>query len=140
LFFAAAGALAEQLGPIPRPESGLPLWIALTYNCATWLWSFTLIGVFLRYLPRQQALLTYLAQSSYWVYLVHMPLTIGFGALLYGLDWPVAAKMFVNITATTLVCLGSYQLFVRGTVLSVLLNGHRFSTSPSKPVAHASTP
>lgn len=137
LFVAVAGVLAEQLGQVPRPGSTLPLWIALTYNCATWLWSFALIGAFLRYLPGQQALLTYLAQSSYWVYLVHMPLTVGFGALLYGLDWPVAAKMLVNIGATTLLCLGSYQLFVRGTVVSVLLNGRRFSPTPSGAPAHA---
>ncbi len=139
LFFAAAGALADQLGPVPRPGSSLPLWIAFTYNCATWLWSFALIGGFLRYLPGQQAVLTYLAQSSYWVYLVHMPLTIGFGALLYGLAWPVAAKMGVNIAATTLVCLGSYQLFVRRTAVGALLNGRRFPSTASETLAPAAS-
>lgn len=33
--------------------------------------------------------------------------------------------MGINITATTLVCLGSYQLFVRHSWISVLLNGKR---------------
>ncbi|HYW55398.1 MAG TPA: acyltransferase family protein [Polaromonas sp.] len=139
LFFVATGALVEQLGPLPKSGSVLPLAIAFVYNCATWLWCFALIGAFLRYLPQQQALLTYLAQSSYWVYLVHMPLTVGFGALLYGLDWPVAAKMALNITATTLVCLASYQLSVRGTAVGVLLNGRRFLSPAAGTISQAAS-
>ncbi|MFO1249581.1 MAG: acyltransferase family protein [Inhella sp.] len=46
-----------------------------------------LIGGFLAHVPRRSAWLGYLADSSYWVYLVHMPMTIGFGALLFGLEW-----------------------------------------------------
>jgi len=56
--------------------------VAFVYGCASWLWSFALIGAFLRYLPRQNAFLRYLSDSSYCVYLVHMLCTIGSGALL----------------------------------------------------------
>jgi glucan biosynthesis protein C len=34
------------------PGWNLPLWIAYVYNCASWLWSFAFIGLFLRYLQR----------------------------------------------------------------------------------------
>lgn len=129
--FLATGVLTEtamQAGTTPQP---LLFAIALVYNTASWLWSFALIGLFLRYVQGRHAWLAWLADSSYWVYLVHMPLTIGFGALLYGLPMPALAKMLVNITATTAVCLLSYQFLVRFTAVGALLNGHRHRTSPS---------
>jgi hypothetical protein len=124
-FFLATGALveAQRLGALPGWN--LPLWIAYVYNCASWLWSFAFIGLFLRYLQRPHAVLGYLADSSYWVYLLHMPLTIGFGALLYGVPMPALAKIALNVAATTAVCLASYHLFVRFTAVSSLLNGKR---------------
>ena len=124
-FFLTTGALvdAQRLGALPGWI--LPLGIAYAYNCASWLWSFAFIGLFLRYLQRPHVVLGYLADSSYWVYLLHMPLTIGFGALLYGVPLPALAKIALNVAATTAVCLASYHLFVRFTAVSSLLNGKR---------------
>ncbi|RYF38923.1 MAG: acyltransferase [Comamonadaceae bacterium] len=128
-FFVATAVLVRLLDDPPRAGFGWPLAIALVYNCASWLWSFALIGAFLRFLQRPYAPLTYLADSSYWVYLVHMPLTIGFGALLYGMPWPAFAKLSANVLATTAVCLASYHLLVRFTAVGALLNGRRHPRS-----------
>lgn len=98
---------------------------AWTYNAAAWLWSFALIGLALRHLNRRSAVLRYLSDSSYWVYLVHMLGTIGFGALLYGAPLPAEVKMLLNIVATTVMGLATYQLFVRNTAVGQLLNGKR---------------
>jgi hypothetical protein len=103
----------------------LNVWIAFLYNLASWLWSFALIGLFLRYVSNQNRVLRYVSESSYWVFLVHMLGTIGFGALVYGLPFGPIAKMTLNIAATTTACLLTYQLFVRRTVIGVLLNGQR---------------
>jgi peptidoglycan/LPS O-acetylase OafA/YrhL len=130
VLFLATGALIER-----RPDAAV--WIALAYNACSWLWSFAAIGMALRMLPRRSALLAYLADSSYWVYLVHMPLTIVFGALLFGLPWPALAKIGINIAATTALCLASYQLFVRHTPVSMLLNGRRHVRKPQGVLAHA---
>lgn len=129
--FLATGVLADaatQPGAGPQP---LLFSIALAYNTASWLWSFALIGVFLRYVQGRHAWLAWLADSSYWVYLVHLPLTIGFGALLYGLPLPALAKMLINIAATTAVCLASYHFLVRFTAIGALLNGRRQRPTPS---------
>ncbi|PWF48722.1 acyltransferase family protein [Massilia glaciei] len=99
--------------------------MAFNYNLAGWLLSFGMIGLFLRYLPRQNRLLRYVSESSYWVFLVHMVGTIGFGVLLYNAALGAPAKMGINIALTTLACLGSYHFFVRNTVVGVLLNGRR---------------
>jgi glucan biosynthesis protein C len=105
--------------------SDAAFWTALAFNACTWLWSFSLIGLFLRFLGRQHPVLDYLAQSSYWVYVIHMPLTIGMGACLYSLDIPALVKMPINIGLTTVLALLSYHLFVRSTALGGLLNGRR---------------
>lgn len=70
-------------------------------------------------------MLRYLSDSSYWVFMVHMIGTIGFGALLFSLDVPAEMKMAINIAATTVACLATYHLFVRNTWIGVLLNGRR---------------
>ncbi|SET39981.1 acyltransferase family protein [Variovorax sp. OV084] len=111
----------NRLQSLPHPE----FWIAFVYNATAWLWSLALIGGFVRYLPRQNAVLAYLSQSSYWVYLVHMLGTIGFGILLFNAPFGAVAKMGLNIAATSLVALASYQLLVRHTRLGSLLNGQR---------------
>jgi fucose 4-O-acetylase-like acetyltransferase len=108
----------------------LTFWFALAYNACTWLWSFAMIGLFLRYVSRAHPALSYLAQSSYWVYVIHMPATIGFGALLYGLDVSALVKMALNIIATTAVSLLSYHFLVRSTPLGNLLNGRRYPRAP----------
>lgn len=98
---------------------------SFAYNAAAWCWSFALIGVFVAHLGRPRPAAAYLADSSYWVYLVHLPMTIGFGALMVGQPWPAGVKMLLNIAATTLLSLASYHWLVRSTVVGVLLNGRR---------------
>jgi glucans biosynthesis protein C len=104
---------------LPQPT----LLMAYAYNCSTWLFSFAILGAFLRYCSKQTPLLQYLAESSYWSYLVHMLGTIGFGALLYQAPLGALAKMSINMMATTAFCLSTYQLFVRGRKIGRLLNG-----------------
>ncbi|MDR2327571.1 MAG: acyltransferase family protein [Acidovorax sp.] len=131
LCFLASGMVLE---PIPAASrDALPMgvrWMfSFAYNAAAWCWSFALIGVFSAYLGRPSAFMAYLADSSYWVYLVHLPMTIGFGALLFGLPWPAGMKMLLNISATTALSLASYHWLVRSTAVGVLLNGKRHTHS-----------
>ena len=91
------------------------------------------MGCFVRYLPTQNRVLRYLSDSSYWVFLVHMLGTIGFGALLYRLQVAAKVKMIINIVATTLACLLTYHLLVRNTWVGVLLNGRRHAQKSLTP-------
>ncbi len=126
VFFAAALTLSIMEREHVATIANFPFWFALAYNCCTWLWSFALIGLFLRYFGRRSAVMDYLAQGSYWVYVIHMPLTMGFGALLFGTDLPALVKLAINIGVTTAVSLLSYHLMVRSTPLGSLLNGRRY--------------
>jgi glucan biosynthesis protein C len=117
VFFAISGLVTQRHGPM--------LLGAYSAHCAAWLWSFSSIGLALRFLRSRHPVLNYLSDSAYWVYLVHFPLTIFFGALMFQLPLPALLKMAINITATTVVCLGCYRLFVRHTWIGQLLNGTR---------------
>lgn len=127
VFFFLFLGLIDSFAKTPDKIPQIALWISFFYNCVSWLWSFALIGLFIRYLPQQNKFLRYISESSYWVYLVHMIFTVGFGVLLYNMPFNAITKMGLNILATTLVCIVSYHLLVRFTPISTLLNGHRFS-------------
>lgn len=123
--YAVAGLACYLLATAVNLRQGPVLLTAYAYHCISWLWSFAAIGLALRLVPSRHAVLGYLSDSAYWVYLLHYPLTILFGALLFEQPLSALAKMAINIAATTLVCLGSYELFVRHGAISQLLNGKR---------------
>ena len=110
-----------QRDPSIRVDSRI--WVGLGYNACSWLWSLALIGGFVRYMREQNRLLKYMAESSYWVYLVHLPL-IGAVALVLR-EWHVAAelKMVLNIGVTTVLSVASYHWLVRHKSIGVFLNG-----------------
>jgi hypothetical protein len=76
------------------------VWLGLGYNACTWLWSLALIGGFVRYMRKQNRLLQYMAESSYW-------------------------KMLLNIGVTTLLSVASYHWLVRHKPIGIFLNGPR---------------
>ena len=131
--FAAAGCVSfvlvlgafKSFVAHPRGVAHIELVIAFLYNLTSWLWSLALIGLFLRHASTQHRVLRYVSDSSYWVFLVHMLGTIGFGAVLYSQPFGPVTKMALNILATTAACLLSYQVLVRHTFIGVLLNGRR---------------
>jgi len=131
-FFTATVVLLEATRggsalPVPWPPPAF--WTAFAYNATSWLWSLALIGGFVRYLSHRNAVLAYLSQSSYWVYLVHMLGTIGFGILLFHAPFGALLKMSLNIAATSLVALASYELLVRRTPIGTLLSGRRIRSA-----------
>lgn len=134
LFVVYLGVLGNHEGT--AMPVGVKLWTAHAYACVGWLLGFGSIGLFSRFLHTPGPLLTYLARSSYWVYLLHFPLTIVVGALLYRFDVGAAIKMLVNVAAVTVLCLLSYHLLVRRSAIGRLLNGAPTAALPT-PTASA---
>ncbi len=133
--YAVAGLVFYTLSVLVSQPHGPRLLGPYSFHCAAWLWCFASIGLALRFLPSRHAVLAYLADSAYWVYLVHFPLTILFGVLLYQQPLPALVKVAINISGTTLLCLVSYHLFVRHSWIGALLNGKRHP----RPVRNVST-
>lgn len=88
-----------------------------------WLATFGMIGLCERVLARPRAWVRYLAESSYWLYLTHLPLVIALQAALRGWEASSPVKFVVVVVVTTGVLLGLYHLAVRRTVVGRILNG-----------------
>ena len=125
LAYTGASLLFQSFVADPTAIPHIEMLCAYVYGSASWLWSIALIGLFMRYLPTQNRVLRYISDSSYWVFLVHMLGTLGFGILLYNAPFGALAKMAINVLATTATCLLTYHLFVRTSWIGVLLNGKR---------------
>lgn len=92
---------------------------------AGWAWTFALVGLCLRFLNRESHVVRYLADASYWSYLLHLPIVVGLGILFADLNWPILVKLTLTCTITAAVLLLSYDLLVRCTWVGRWLNGRR---------------
>jgi peptidoglycan/LPS O-acetylase OafA/YrhL len=90
-----------------------------------WLMIFGLMGLFAKLLGRARPGVRYLSDSSYWLYLAHLPLIIVGQVLVQGLDLPAIVKVVLLVAGATTLLLVSYQLFVRYTWIGRVLNGSR---------------
>lgn len=71
----------------------------------------------LRWLDRASAVMAWLARSSYWTYLLHLPVlfAVQYALLDHALSWPLALVLSCGLTLG--ICLLSYELLVRRTRL-----------------------
>lgn len=123
LFYAVATSVVltpEQIGSKGfNPVSALGQGMVKLYTAVL------LIALYQRFLQQESAMARYLSDSSYWLYLMHFPLSIGLPPLLH--EWAVAPTLKFAVVLTTTVALGllTYEWLVRDTVLGTILNGKR---------------
>ena len=77
------------------------------------------------FLNRRNTLLNYLSDSSYWMYLIHLPIVVFIQTLLIETSLPVWLKLAIVTLSTAACCLISYVVFVRYTPIGWLLHGKR---------------
>lgn len=100
-------------------------------SAMSWLFSFALLGYFLRWFDRGSAVGRYLADASYWMYLAHLPLVIGLQQWLIPGELSMWMKaLLINLIAFAGL-IASYQLLVRGTFIGRVLNGPRVGRTQS---------
>ncbi|MDB4338788.1 acyltransferase family protein [Rubripirellula sp.] len=129
LFLLAAGAIifvwssAVLKNPVSNSERII---FAIAQSTYSWLMTFGMIGLFTRFFSAQRTWVRYLSDSSYWLYIAHLPLVL----LLqyYFAPWQFSSpiKFLTIIMITTAVLLISYQIGVRNTWIGLLLNGRRY--------------
>ncbi|MFT5327864.1 MAG: peptidoglycan/LPS O-acetylase OafA/YrhL [Planctomycetaceae bacterium] len=98
-----------------------------------WAMTFGMIGLFRKFMNSENRTMRYISDSSYWLYVAHLPLVMFAQGLVR--DWPISP--FVKFTlvcgVSTGILLLSYQTLVRYTWLGTLLNGPRTRPQPDTP-------
>lgn len=90
-----------------------------------WLVVFGFIGLSLRLFHQSRPSIRYLADSSYWIYLVHMPILGLIQVDLYRVPGHALWKAPLVLTVTMALGFASYQTLVRHTSIGTALHGRR---------------
>lgn len=108
------------------------------YCFAAWSWIFGLTGVAMRFLNNENKVCRYLADSSYWLYLMHLPLVGALQVLVGRLPLHWAIKFPMVMVATLAILLLTYHVLVRNTFIGLWLNGRRYG-KPSEEKSQTQT-
>lgn len=92
---------------------------------ASWLLTSALLGCGMRCFAAENQAIRYVADASYWMYLMHLPLLVAIEIPLADLGWPILLKLAINWALTTALLLASYHWLVRRTWVGAWLNGRR---------------
>lgn len=98
---------------------------AILYALAIWISTFAAIGLALRFMSGFSPTWRYLADASYWLYLIHIPIVMALQVVLSQRDWPGLVKFAVILVIAIRPILASYHLLVRFTFIGAVLNGRR---------------
>ena len=117
---------------------------AVFYGFAAVLFSVGLVGLFERVLQLPRSWVRWLADSSYWIYIMHLPVVTfltfylahldrqGWLTNLTGFSWSAELKFLAACLATAALGIVTYRYLVRYTPLGTLLNGKRTATATSR--------
>ena len=118
-----AGGPVPELTPVTDPELKAPL--AAVMALAVFASTLAVLSLSLRFASGYSAVRRYLADASYWVYIVHLPLVMVGQILVVNETWPWFVKFGVVIGGTMAISLLTYELLVRHSFVGGWLNGRR---------------
>jgi len=95
------------------------------YAPAIWITTFAALGLALRFMSGFSPTRRYLADASYWLYLIHLPIVMALQVALSQLDWPGLIKFSIILLVAVPPMLASYHLMVRFSFIGAVLNGRR---------------
>ena len=91
-----------------------------------WLVTFGMTGLFLRHAAEERPFGRYLADGSYWIYIVHMPVVMACQMALAGVAIPTVLKVPLVAAVSLVLLVVSYDLIARATWIGAFLNGRRY--------------
>ncbi len=118
-----SGGPTPVLTPMTDPAS--KAMTAAAFGVATYASMFAVVGLALRFWSGHSAVRRYLADASYWIYILHLPLVMA--AQVVVKDWPLVwpVKLAIVVVGVMALCLASYELTVRHGFMGRWLNGRR---------------
>ena len=105
------------------------LWAVIFLALSMWFMAYGLIGLFLRYMDGPSPRWRYMADASYWIYIVHVPFVMLLPLLLATVPLPGIVKLALVSVAATGLILVTYHYLVRPTFIGKQLNGRRYRSA-----------
>lgn len=116
---------------VPAEPGRSTVTYAVCYGVAVWCWSFAWIGLAVRFMSRANGAVRHIADASYWIYLVHLPLVVAGQVLIAHLPWHWSVKFPLILGVSIALMLASYHYLVRPTFIGQILNGRRHPRRPA---------
>lgn len=117
------GGPVPELAPVTDPELKAPL--AAVMALAVFASTFAVLSLALRFASGHSVVHRYLADASYWIYIVHLPLVMVGQVLVVNETWPWFVKFGAVVGGTMALSLLTYELLVRHSFVGGWLNGRR---------------
>lgn len=121
--FILSGGATPSMTPVADPLNKAGM--AALYAFAAYSGALAAMALALRFASGVSGVRRYLADASYWIYIVHLPLLMVGQVLLLGMDWPWFVKLTVLIGTVTAISLVTYELLIRHSFMGRWLNGRR---------------
>ena len=88
---------------------------------------FGITGLFLKHFETHSKRWRYASEASYWVYLIHLPITLLIPTFI--VEWPVPSgmKFSTTLVMTTFCSFITYHYLVRWTFIGAFLNGRKYT-------------
>ncbi len=122
-----ATSLIHNLGAKPAHPHYLIFKGSFVFAHAIMMWLLVAltIGFFRHFFNRPSKTIRYLADSSYWLYLIHLPIVIFLQIAFAEVPWHWSIKLASISLFTVFISIVIYDLLIRPTVIGQLLNGKR---------------
>jgi len=91
----------------------------------TWLMIFGFIGFFRHFFSGENKFIRYISDSSYWLYIAHLPVIMLVQAWISPWALPSFSKFVIACAFTTIPLLVIYEFVIRYTFIGTMLNGKR---------------
>jgi peptidoglycan/LPS O-acetylase OafA/YrhL len=92
----------------------LRLYGLFTVGVVCWLTLFGIWGVLARYVRRESRVLRYLADASFWIYLVHIPFLVALQSSLSTTGLAIPIRWGLTVSGTLALAVGTYALIREG--------------------------
>jgi glucan biosynthesis protein C len=117
--------VGAPMGFLARVPADAKVAYAIFYALAMWAWVFALIGIGLRFFSAANPKVRYLADASYWMYLMHLPLVFALqlAMMRWSLHWSLKFPLMMAMTFGLLLL--GYRYLVRDRWLGQVLDGRR---------------
>ncbi|MFL3008629.1 MAG: hypothetical protein ACJZ14_04540 [Candidatus Neomarinimicrobiota bacterium] len=84
------------------------------------------LALFLHFFNKKSKFWRYISDSSYWVYLIHLPLVYFISGFFHNSSLNIFLKFSIILILITFVCFSTYHFFVRRTFIGQFLNGRKY--------------